>query len=205
MIFALLVILGFAFYVMNPDERRRALRPLFAGIRSSIWALATGIRGGCRLARAVRARRPWALAIYGTAAALAVIVLLHARALQTLVDVRPEIERLVAIEDRTAQAYDAAVAQFRVGAISADALARIIEQTVVPELQSVGNRLRSLGTVRTEHRPLLARAEEYVRLRSESWRLRAEALEERNLKALKQADHAERTSLQAFEEIRRAL
>jgi hypothetical protein len=205
MILALVVIAAFAFYVMNPDERARALRPPAALLRHSLWAIATGIRGGRRLARAVCARKPWALAIYGAAALLAVLVLMHARALQTLSDVRPEIEHLIAIEDRTARAYDAAVAQFRMGAISADALARVIERAVVPELQSVGTRLRSLGHVRADHRPLLTRAEEYVRLRSESWRLRAAALEQRNMSALKSADRAERASLEAFEQMRRAL
>ena len=39
---------------------------------------------------------------------------------------------------RTAEAYKAAVNQFRLGAINAEALAKVIERTIVPDLQKVG-------------------------------------------------------------------
>lgn len=51
------------------------------------------------------------------------------------------------------------------------------------------------------HRPLVADAEEYLRLRQESWRLRSQALHAASLPALREADVAERVSLQALERI----
>ena len=50
----------------------------------------------------------------------------------------------------------------------------------------------------------LASAEEYLRLRDESWRLRAAALHKSSMPALRKAETAERASLQAFERLKPA-
>ena len=65
-------------------------------------------------------------------------------------------------------------------------------------------RLKTLGRVPPEHQPLLASAEEYLRLRDESWRLRAAALHKSSMPALRKAETAERASLQAFERLKPA-
>jgi hypothetical protein len=49
---------------------------------------------------------------------------------------------------------------------------------------------------------LVARADEYLRLRDESWQLRAKALQRRSMPALRKADQAERASLEALDRIR---
>ena len=49
---------------------------------------------------------------------------------------------------------------------------------------------------------LVARAEEYLRLRDESWSLRSEALHKGKMITLRQADRVERASLDALEKIR---
>ena len=46
----------------------------------------------------------------------------------------------------------------------------------VPELQAEDGHLKALQRVPREHQTLVADAEEYLRLRIESWRLRARAL-----------------------------
>jgi hypothetical protein len=116
-------------------------------------------------------------------------------------DVRPELARVVASEDRTAIAYGSAVDRFKLGRITAEALARLIERTIIPELQATHARLEAIDGVPPEHQPLVAAAREYLRLRDESWHLRAEALHKRSMAALQGADKAERASLQAFKRI----
>jgi len=93
-----------------------------------------------------------------------------------IVDVRPEIARVVATEDRTAKLYKTAFDRFKANRLSADALAVVIEKTIIPDLQVADTRLKALHGVPAEHQPLVADAEEFVRLRSESWRLRAQGL-----------------------------
>jgi hypothetical protein len=46
----------------------------------------------------------------------------------------------------------------------------------VPELLAVDARLASLRNVPPEHQPIVADAREFLRLRTESWRARADAL-----------------------------
>jgi hypothetical protein len=202
MTFAIIVVAAFATYVMTSDERRRALIPVFAFLRKAGLALALGLMGLRGFLIALLARKPWALAGLGGMAALVLAGTIQALYVKQLTDIRPEIERVIVIEARTVQTYEAAVNQFKLGAMSAEALAKLIKRTVLPELQATRLRLKSLDLVPPEHKPLLARAEEYLQLRDESWRLRADALEKRSLAALKKADHAERASLQAFEQVR---
>jgi hypothetical protein len=151
--------------------------------------------------RAVGARERPALAALAGGVALAVVVAISQTSLRQLADVRPEIERLIAAEERTVRAYEAAVSQFKLGALSAEALAETINRRITPELQALRLRLMSIGDVREEHADVLSRAKEYVRLRDESWRLRSQALRQRSMGALKHADTAERTSRVAFEAV----
>jgi hypothetical protein len=53
-----------------------------------------------------------------------------------------------------------------------------------------------------DRRPLLGHAREYLQLRRESWRLRAEALEQHSMSGLRTAETLERISLQVFARLR---
>jgi hypothetical protein len=53
-----------------------------------------------------------------------------------------------------------------------------------------------------EHQPLVAAAQEYLRQRDESWRLRAEALRTANLGMLRKAERTERLSLETLSSLR---
>lgn len=199
---ALIVVGGFAFYVMNADERLRALRGLAVLLRVLGRA---GLLAGAVVrwySVALLGRKRWALAGLGAVAVLLLSAGIHARYLRSLTDIRPEIERVRAIEEKTVRAYDAAVAQFRLGALPAEALARMIKRSVMPELQAVRLHLKSLERVPTGHQTALTRADEYLHLRNESWRLRADALERRSMSALRKAERAERVSLDAFARVR---
>ena len=80
----------------------------------------------------------------------------------------------------------------------------MIERKITPELQAMQARLKTLGRVPPEHQPLLGGAEEYLRLRDESWRLRAAALHKSSMPALRKAESAERASLEALERLKPA-
>jgi rhomboid protease GluP len=135
---------------------------------------------GLVLASGARDRTPDPRWVAGAMAATVVIAVASAVPLRGIADVKPEMERVVALEDRTSRAYATAAEGFRKGRITADALARLIDRTIMPELQAADARVKAFDRVPPEHQPLVADAEEYLRLRAESWRLRAEGLRRMN-------------------------
>jgi hypothetical protein len=119
-----------------------------------------------------------------------------------ILDARPELERIVALEDRTASTYQKAVDKFKRGRARTEALTELIKTTIMPELQAARSRLNGLVGVPREQQPLVASAGEYLRLRDQSWRLRIEGLRKENLATLREAEKTERTSLEALNRIR---
>jgi membrane associated rhomboid family serine protease len=163
--------------------------------------LVAGFAFGLVLASGVTVDKPGFVRL-GAAAALTVIIAgVAAFFLRGLADVRPEVARVVAIEGRTTGTYQKGVEQFKLGAMSAEALAKVIDQKITPELTDARARLKNLGRVPPEHKPLVDSAEEYLRLRDASWRQRAAALHKSNMGGLRQADKIERASLEAFQRI----
>ena len=169
---------------------------------AELAGLVTGLLCGLVLARGVGERKPPARRIAVAVAATLVIAAALAVPVRGMSDARPEIARVLAFEDRTVLAYQAAVNQFKLGAISAKALAVVIERTIVPELQSMRTRVKAIERVPPIQKGLLTSAEEYLRLRDQSWRLRAEGLHKSSMRTLRQADEAEHTSLEAFEQLK---
>jgi hypothetical protein len=145
-----------------------------------------------------------------------------------ITDARAEMKRLVSTEDHTVATYKTAVDAFRRGKMTADAMAQYIDRTIVPELQAAETRIKALNGVPAEQQPLVAGAEEYLRLRQESWRLRADGLRKtrapargdstpvndanwrlraeaqyrKNAVTLGKAEGAERASLEVLEKIK---
>jgi membrane associated rhomboid family serine protease len=122
--------------------------------------------------------------------------------LRGIVDARPDVARLVAMEDRTATDYATAVEQFKLGALKGEAIAQMIERRIEPELDHVQARLAALGHVPPEQQPLVSAATEYVALRRDSWQLRAKAFHKSSMHLLREADEKERAALTAFERLR---
>lgn len=173
------------------------------GIRAPETAgLLTGIIYGAILTSRVEQAKPGFRLLATPAASTIVLVLAAGMALRGVTDVRPELERLAATEERTASIYEKAVAQFRLGALSANALAQVIDRSIVPELRAARARFESLTGVPRQHQALIASAEEYLRLRDQSWRIRSEALHKARMGALRDADRMERDSLEALDRIR---
>lgn len=186
-----------------------AMFVLYKAATTGLWnapalaALVCGIVGGIVVARDVNERTPQirrlatAMATVLTVVTLYAVIAVH-RPLNEIVDVRPDIDRVIAVESRTATLYDREVERFRSGRIKAAALADVIEKTIVPELHVAAGRLRALQNVPPEQKPLVASAETFLKLRDDSWRLRASALHKSDMRALRQADGKEQASRDAF-------
>jgi membrane associated rhomboid family serine protease len=170
---------------------------------TDVAALVCGLVGGMAVARDIndrtlRIRRlATAMTSVVTVVTLYAVTVMH-RPLNTATDIRPEIDRVIAVESRTAGLYDKEVNRFRRGRITAAMLADVIEKTIVPELHVVAGRLRALQDVPPEHKPLIATAETFLKLRDESWKLRAVALQKSDMRGLQQADSKEQASREAF-------
>jgi membrane associated rhomboid family serine protease len=164
------------------------------GIGAEMTGLATGFVCGLFLARNVSDGQPSARHVAATSAAAVMIAVAFAVPLRGITDVRPEIERVVGLEDRTASAYQTAVDRFRRGRITAEAVSQLIDRTIEPELLAADAHLKAVNGVPREQRPLVASAEEYLRLRYESWRLRSESLHKTDVPVLQEARGTETAS-----------
>ena len=107
------------------------------GNGAELVGLVTGLVCGLVLLRGVSERTPPPRRIAIAVAITVGIALAVAVPLRSMTDARPEIARVIEFETRTAAAYKTAVNQFRLGAINAEALAKVIERTIVPDLQAV--------------------------------------------------------------------
>ena len=144
--------------------------------QAELMAFAVGLACGAVLTSRAGDRQPQPRLLGAVAGATAVLVAAAAIPLRGIADVGPEIARVLALEARIAPEYQKAETRYSKRQINAEALASLIDQKIMPELQAERDRLAALHGVPREHQPRVADAAEYVRLRSESWRLRAEGL-----------------------------
>jgi len=168
------------------------------GTTSELVGMATGFAGGLMLARDVAREAP---PVGRTAVVFAMtflIAVVGAVPLRGRADVRPEIAHVVAVEERTAEAYDTAVTKFTMRRINTDELVTLINRTILPDLRNAHQRLRGVTGVSEEQMPLVTAAEEYLRLRQRSWQRRVEALGRSNMDMLRDAELTERAALEAF-------
>jgi hypothetical protein len=185
-----------AFFLLYSAATGRVDRPVAA------VALAGGAITGLVLAKGARGHKPALRRTALLALDTAALIMLFAVPLRGMADARPEIACVIAAEARIATAYDAAVARFNTGAIHAPALAQVIDETVMPSLLQATTRILALEHVPRDHQRLVARAEDYLRLRIESWQLRSEALHKESAGLLKEADRKEWQALDALEQVR---
>jgi membrane associated rhomboid family serine protease len=138
--------------------------------------LLVGLAYGLVLGWSVVAQHPRIGHVAAAIAAAATIAIACAWPLRNIADVKPAIASAIATEERTSAAYRSALDAFKKGHLTAEALAELAERTNVPTLQAVDARLEALRNVPPEYRPLVNDAREYLRLRCQSWRLRAAAI-----------------------------
>jgi len=159
-------------------------------------------------------------------AGIAIFAVVYAIPLRNISDVKPEIAHLIATEHQNSETYQSSLDAFKKGRATGDAVAQLAERTFMPELHAADARLLAFANVPTEHRPLVADAREYIRLRYDSWRLRAAALRTNmvprrdpngpqdaswrlqaekkfrsNLAAIGKAEAAERDAMEAFQQL----
>jgi len=159
--------------------------------------LVVGFTGGMLLAGRVISEKPPARRVAAVLAATVAIVVALAAPLRGFADVSGEVAKVKEREKRTAQTYDTAVDRFKAGRISAQELARLADR-IVGELQYIQAQLVSLDNVPAEHWPMVEKACEYLKLRQDSWRLRAQGLRAGQARTLQEADVAEHTALVAL-------
>ncbi len=187
---------GVAFFLLYNTIAGRFDRVVLATV------LAGATIGGLLLAKGAREHIPSARRVAYLFADTAALIVAFAIPLRGMANVMPQIDRLMAAEVRTAKAYDAAVAKFADGYMSAGTLAQLIDGTILPDLAITHAGLDALERVPPDYQPLVARAEEYFRLRHESWRLRSEALHNSRPRLLKEADGREWQALDVLQAIR---
>ena len=159
--------------------------------------LVVGFTGGMLLAGRVISEKPPARRVAAVLAAAVAIVVALAAPLRGFADVSGEMAKVKDGEERTARTYDTAVDRFKAGRINAQELARLADR-IVGELQYMQAQLVSLDNVPAEHWPMVEKACEYLKLRQDSWRLRAEGLRAGQARTLQEADVAEHSALAAL-------
>jgi membrane associated rhomboid family serine protease len=143
---------------------------------AQLAAFGVGFVGGLVITRRSSLEKPSVRRTSLVAVIACAVVLALAFPVRGIADVKPEIERVVTLEDRTAGAYQATYERYKHGQVSAEALAQQIDRTILPDLQEAVDRLKALERVPQEHQRFVADAEEYLHLRIKSWQLRAQAL-----------------------------
>ena len=169
--------------------------------RAEMAGLVVGVVYGLVLAKDAGERTPPLLRAAATMGAVVLMAVPVTVPLRGLTDVRPELERVAAIEHRTVSTYDSAVHHFTKGEIPVRELAELIDRTILPELQAARARLKQLVGVPREHQPMVAAAGDYLTLRERSWRVRADALRRINKATLRQADEMEDAAVRVLESI----
>ncbi len=164
--------------------------------------LALGFVFGVVVARHVDERPARVDRVGMVAAATLVMSIALAIPLRGIVDVRPELARLVVDEDRAAHDYQAVIGQFKLGAMKPAAVAEVIERRIEPELNAAQTRLHAVGPVPREQEALVTAAGDYLALRIESWQLRAKGFHTSNMRLLRDAEVKERSALAAIDKIR---
>jgi rhomboid protease GluP len=164
--------------------------------------LVTGFGCGVFMGRFVRVSKPPARRVATIVATCAYIALVVAAPLRGVIDVRPALADLLAAEERTAAAYDAAVREFRSGRSQRQVLTEAIDREVIPELLRVQAALVALGRPPREHAALMDAARTFTQMRIESWTIRAAALGRGDARGLREADTAERAAGAVLERVR---
>jgi len=144
-------------------------------VKADMAGFGVGLLAGLVLTGGIAHQTPELRTVLATTGVMCMALVACAVPLRGIADVRPEISRIIALEDRTAGVYETALVRVNKGAMTPDALAQLIDRSIVPELEAADAHLMAIRGVPLEHRPLVADADEYLRLRSTSWRLQAES------------------------------
>jgi membrane associated rhomboid family serine protease len=169
-----------------------------------VVGFAAGLFTGLTVARGVNTRRTPGIRMAATVATMSCVAIVTAVPLRGITDARRDIAAVIETENRTAATFKTALEDYTEGRMTEQALAAVIDRIIAPEIRYMSERLALVDRtmVPKEQRPLLAAAEEYLRLRDESWTLRANALRGGKMSILWIADRKESLSLEALRRIK---
>jgi len=77
----------------------------------------------------------------------------------------------------------------------------VIDGDIMPDVKAARARFDSLDNVVPEQQKLLVAGKEYLRLRDESWRVRARAIRDGSMRGLSEADAIATKSLESLNQI----
>jgi rhomboid protease GluP len=143
---------------------------------AQVSGLLVGLMYGVLFARRAIDRAPRSRAVAYAVFSTAALVVIAAVGIGKIADVKPELARVLELEQSTSATYEAGVDELKKGRVSAEAVAELAEGTIVSELQEADGRLEALTNVPLEHQSAVADAREYLRLRCASWRARGVAI-----------------------------
>jgi rhomboid protease GluP len=164
--------------------------------------LSMGFACGSVLSIGISLSKPGVGRVAAVGAAAAAIIVFLGFPLRGIADVRPEIARINALEEKVMSSYEVAIDRFRKGRMQPEALAKFIEKDIMPDLVKARARLEAIRGVPAQHRPIVAGALEYFRLRQDSFNMRTEAIRKSSLAKLRQAEGVETAARQTLEKIR---
>ena len=167
---------------------------------SMTWGLVVGLACGGILAFGIDAHKPPIRRLCPSMAATLAILVVFAAPLRGMADVSRELASVIALETRTAAAYDAEVVRFRKGWQTAEKLADMAE-AIASDVRTTRASLSTLTHVPPEHQPVVNDALEFLRLREESWTLRVEGLRAGRLQTLQRAERVESAAKSLFAEV----
>lgn len=151
---------------------------LFDGLAfaAEFVTVAIGLGAGLFLAKRVSDAKPTPAQAGLVAFAASVLAVVMGVPLRGMANVKPAIEQVIAVEEKTAADYESAYDRFKKGRLTAQGLVDAIDKRIMPQLEDVDRRLKALTRVPAEQQPIVANATEYLELRTQSWRFRADAL-----------------------------
>jgi hypothetical protein len=167
---------------------------------SMTWGLAVGLAGGGILAFRIGSHKPPVRRLCTSLAATLALVVVFAAPLRGMADVSREMAHIIELESRTAAAYDAEVARFRLGRLTAESLAKTAD-TIASDIHTAYVSLSTLRNIPAENQPVVDDALAYLQLREQSWRLRVEGLRSRRMQTLQRAERVEYEAKARFVEV----
>jgi membrane associated rhomboid family serine protease len=167
---------------------------------SLTWGLIVGLACGGILAFGIGAHKPPIRRLCTSMAATLALIVVFAAPLRGMADVSRELAGVIALETRTAAAYDAEVVMFRKGRQSAEKLADLAE-SIASDVRATRASLSTITNVPSEHRPIVNDALAYLRLREESWTLRVDGLRSGRMQTLQRAERVESAAKTLFAEV----
>jgi hypothetical protein len=164
-----------------------------------------GVASGLVLATGLGLHTPRPRQVATVAGLAAVVVAVLAVPVRGMADVAAEVRVVADVEERTSAVYSEAVERFRRGRMDTSDLRTLIEESVLPEIERARARVGGVSRVPAGQQALVDGAATYLRLREESWRVRADGLGHGDYATIAEADRLAQQARLALDAITEAV